>query len=314
MLYAAVARLPRPDARISQMGRMNASAAPVEASEATTRPTCYKEVWIPPNPSRLIKDKRAFIEEHRWVSCRRFIFCRHEGGCQFVIYGLPSRVHPSINAHIPSQHHVITMYASFSSINPYFLQDSGYEVRPNQNTTMITIANLFQEVASNHAVAMWGRSAEGFATDPALQKEGLIFVMTRMQIQMDRYPRWGDVVTIETWFMQAGKLGAQRDWVIRDSATGEQLGRATSTWVMINMHTRRLSKLPDFIRERFTYFQLEPPTHAIPAEKTRMKLPDVSDDTASKGPPQVARRSDVDMNGHINNVIYVAWVMETVPS
>ena len=61
---------------------------------------------------------------------------------------------------------------------------------PDQKTTMITIANLLQEVASNHAVAMWGRSAEGFATDPKMEKEGLIFVMTRMQIQMDYYPKW----------------------------------------------------------------------------------------------------------------------------
>lgn len=28
---------------------------------------------------------------------------------------------------------------------------------------------------------------------------------------------------------------------------------------------------------------------------------------------QVARRSDVDMNGHINNVTYIAWALETVP-
>jgi len=66
----------------------------------------------------------------------------------------------------------------------------GYEARPDQRTTVITMANLLQEVASNHAVAMWGRSPEGFATDPAMAKEGLIFVMTRMQIQMDRYPVW----------------------------------------------------------------------------------------------------------------------------
>ena len=29
---------------------------------------------------------------------------------------------------------------------------------------------------------------------------------------------------------------------------------------------------------------------------------------------QVARRSDMDMNGHINNVTYLAWALETVPS
>ena len=31
------------------------------------------------------------------------------------------------------------------------------------------------------------------------------------------------------------------------------------------------------------------------------------------GPAQVARRSDVDMNGHINNVTYLCWGLETVP-
>ena len=32
-----------------------------------------------------------------------------------------------------------------------------------------------------------------------------------------------------------------------------------------------------------------------------------------EGPKQVARRSDIDMNGHINNVTYLAWTQETVP-
>lgn len=32
-----------------------------------------------------------------------------------------------------------------------------------------------------------------------------------------------------------------------------------------------------------------------------------------EGAVQVARRSDMDMNGHINNVTYLAWALETVP-
>jgi fatty acyl-ACP thioesterase A len=178
---------------------------------------------------------------------------------------------------------------------------------------MITMANILQEVASNHAVAMWGRSAEGFATDPALADAGLIFVMTRLQIQMDHYPRWGDVVEIETWFQEAGKLGAQRDWLINDKVTGQQLGRATSTWVMINMHTRRLSKMPEEIRTRCSWYQMQPAADAISKTYTRLKLPEPNYDTAFKGPTQIARRSDMDMNGHINNVTYLAWAMETVP-
>ena len=32
------------------------------------------------------------------------------------------------------------------------------------------------------------------------------------------------------------------------------------------------------------------------------------------GPIQVARRGDMDMNGHVNNVMYLAWALETVPN
>jgi fatty acyl-ACP thioesterase A len=168
---------------------------------------------------------------------------------------------------------------------------------------------------------MWGRSERGFAADPALAAEGLIFVMTRMQVQMDAYPRWGDVVAAETWFQAAGKIGAQRDWVLRDKASGRVLGRATSTWVMINMHTRRLAKMPDSVRRRLNWFQLAPPEFAIPPEATRAKLPDLDPPPAAPGAPpllpaprQVARRSDMDMNGHINNVTYVAWALESIPA
>ena len=188
----------------------------------------------------------------------------------------------------------------------------GYEVGPDRRTTMITIANLLQEVASNHAVAMWGRTEEGFATDPEMAKKGLIFVMTRMQIQMDYYPTWGEVVKFETWFQESGKMRAQRDWVVRNDA-GQEIGRATSTWVMINMHTRRLSKIPESIRERYEWFQMSPPANAIHESRTRLKLPDVLSEEEADVLPQIARMSDMDMNGHINNVTYTGWVLETVP-
>lgn len=35
-----------------------------------------------------------------------------------------------------------------------------------------------------------GRSEQFFAADPELARLDLIFVITRMQIRMDRYPRW----------------------------------------------------------------------------------------------------------------------------
>lgn len=58
----------------------------------------------------------------------------------------------------------------------------------------------------------------------------------------------GEVLEIETWVGSSGKNGMRRDWLIRGRSSGEVLVRATSTWVMMNKITRRLSKMPDEVR------------------------------------------------------------------
>ena len=47
-----------------------------------------------------------------------------------------------------------------------------------------------QEVAGNHAVALWGRTDAGYATDPIMVDRHLIFAATRIQIRMHKYPKW----------------------------------------------------------------------------------------------------------------------------
>jgi fatty acyl-ACP thioesterase A len=155
----------------------------------------------------------------------------------------------------------------------------------------------------------------------------LLFVATRMQIRMHHYPKWGDLVRLETWFQEDGRLATRRDWRLTDVASGVELGAATSTWVTINDATRRLSRLPESVRARFLPLSPSPPRHALPAGETRRKLPDLPEPTASNAPLpldalaalpegqlQIARRSEMDPNGHINNVTYLGWALESAPS
>ncbi|KAL3130707.1 hypothetical protein ABBQ38_000056 [Trebouxia sp. C0009 RCD-2024] len=188
-----------------------------------------------------------------------------------------------------------------------------YEVGPDQKTTISTVANLLQEVAGNHGVALWGRTEEGFATDPVMVAMHLIFAATRIQIEMSKYPKWGDIVRIETYFSADGRLAARREWSIQNALTGEQLGRATSTWVMVNLQKRKVAKIPDEMRQKLARFAPDPPRDAFDKSDHKLKLPALELPAEIEGPMQVARRSDVDMNGHINNVTYIAWALETVP-
>ncbi|WIA17235.1 hypothetical protein OEZ85_014109 [Tetradesmus obliquus] len=187
----------------------------------------------------------------------------------------------------------------------------GNEAGPDQRANIITIANLLQEVGGNHGVAMWGRANSGFAAMPGM--DHLIFVATRMQIRMEAYPKWGDLVRLETYFAEDGRLTTRRDWRISNADTGEYLGAATSTWVTINAESRRLAKIPEAVKQRFLQLAPSPPRCAIPTSDTRRKLPEFVWPPQLTAPSQLGRRSDMDPNGHINNVAYLAWAMEVIP-
>ncbi|XP_064974493.1 palmitoyl-acyl carrier protein thioesterase, chloroplastic-like isoform X2 [Musa acuminata AAA Group] len=119
-----------------------------------------------------------------------------------------------------------------------------YEIGPDKTATMETLMNLLQETALNHVMSS-GLASDGFGATHEMSLRKLIWVVTRINIQVDKYSRWGDVVEIDTWVAASGKNGMRRDWIIRDYSTQQIITRATSNWVMMNRETRRLSKTPE---------------------------------------------------------------------
>ncbi|KAL6559620.1 hypothetical protein OROGR_004737 [Orobanche gracilis] len=122
----------------------------------------------------------------------------------------------------------------------------------------------------------------------------------------------GDVVEIDTWVDAAGKNGMRRDWIIRDHKTQKIITRATSTWVMMNRVTRRLSKIPDEVKKEVQPFYLN--RAAISTEDTDIdKIEKLTDETAEIIRTGLAPRwSDMDANQHVNNVKYIGWLLESV--
>ncbi|XP_057509253.1 oleoyl-acyl carrier protein thioesterase, chloroplastic-like [Actinidia eriantha] len=189
-----------------------------------------------------------------------------------------------------------------------------YEVGINRTATVETIANLLQEVGCNHAQSV-GFSTDGFATTPSMRKLHLIWVTARMHIEIYKYPAWSDVVEIETWCQSEGRIWTRRDWIIKDCATGEVIGRATSKWVMMNQDTRRLEKVRDDVREEYMIYFPKEPRLAFPEENndSSKKISKLEDPAQFSRLGLVPRRADLDMNQHVNNVTYIGWVLESLP-
>ncbi|TYI68025.1 hypothetical protein E1A91_D08G060100v1 [Gossypium mustelinum] len=189
-----------------------------------------------------------------------------------------------------------------------------YEVGINKTATIETLANLLQEIGSNHAQSL-GFSTDGFATTPTMRKMHLIWVTARMHIEIYKYPAWSDVVEIETWCQSEGRIGTRRDWILKDATTGELIGRATGKWVMMNQDTRRLQKVSDDVREEHLIFCPREPRLAFPEKnnKSLKKIIKLEDPAQYSRLGLTPRRADLDMNHHVNYVTYIGWVLESMP-
>ncbi|TKY73672.1 Palmitoyl-acyl carrier protein thioesterase [Spatholobus suberectus] len=187
-----------------------------------------------------------------------------------------------------------------------------YEIGPDKTATMETLMNFLQETALNHVTSS-GIGGDGFGATREMSLRKLIWVVTRIQVQVQRYNKWGDEIEVDTWVDAAGKNGMRRDWIIRDHYTKEIITRATSTWVIMNRQTRRLSKIPEEVRQELVPFYLN--RLAVATEEVDCeKIDKLTDDTAERIRSGLAPRwNDMDANQHVNNVKYIGWILESVP-
>ena len=187
-----------------------------------------------------------------------------------------------------------------------------YEIGPDRTATMETLMNFLQETALNHVTSS-GIGGDGFGATREMSLRKLIWVVTRIQVQVQRYNKWGEEIEIDTWVDAAGKNGMRRDWIIRDRCTNEIITKATSTWVIMNRETRKLSKIPEEVKSELYPFYLQ--RFAVASEETDCeKIDKLNDDTADRTRSGLAPRwNDMDVNQHVNNVKYIGWILESVP-
>lgn len=168
------------------------------------------------------------------------------------------------------------------------------EVNTNGRATLPAICSLFQEVAGNHALKLNFDISQ-------LHEQNLTWVLHRMDIKMDRFPDWRETITIETWPAAGDALRAYRDYRVLDKS-GTQIGCCLSYWMMINLETRRPIRIPEQVLE----FRSSENEHVLPVKSNRLKPFEETDEEIKI----TVRKSDLDMNRHVNNARYVEWMLE----
>ncbi|GLJ46953.1 hypothetical protein SUGI_0990840 [Cryptomeria japonica] len=184
------------------------------------------------------------------------------------------------------------------------------EVGPDKTASIETLINHLQETVLN-SVWLSGPVGDGFTCTHEMSRRNLIWVAVYNQVQVESYPSWGDIVEIDAWVNPFGKNRIQWSWIVRDIKTNVVLAQAISLWTVMNTKTRKLSKIPNEVREELQpYFN----DKKIIEEEVTQKSNKFEDST----PPYVRSDltphwSDLDANQHVNNIKYISWIFESMP-
>lgn len=158
--------------------------------------------------------------------------------------------------------------------------------------------DYLQHMAAVHAEKMdFGISA--------VQRRGLIWVLSRMIVHMDAYPRYDDVLRLETYHTGQERIFSKRQYVIKSALTGTRFGYASSFWLILDKNTLR-PRPPQSVLDLAEAENRELPEFFPMADK----LPVLVD--ASDPVEHYVSASHIDLNVHLNNTYYSEYALDWV--
>lgn len=174
---------------------------------------------------------------------------------------------------------------------PCYDTDASWRLKPT------SFMNLAQEAAGLHAVHL------GFGYDDLIVNN-TAWILSRVHIEFLDTPKWRDNITLTTWHKGLNRLFYLRDFVLTDE-TGKERVKATTSWLVLNLETRRLVRDPQLMEEGTVNLE-----NALETPADKVQLPKGVEPVLAF--EHVVGYSDVDMNGHTNNAMYMQWAMDAV--
>lgn len=172
-----------------------------------------------------------------------------------------------------------------------------YETDASWRLKPASFMNFAQEAAGNHAVYL------GFGYDDLIASN-TAWILSRVHVEFIDTPKWKEDITLTTWHKGLNRLFFLRDFILTDK-DGRERVKATTSWLILNLETRRLVRDPKLTEDGTVCSENVLET---PADKVQMP----KDIEAVHVMDHLVAYSDVDMNAHANNAMYMQWAMDAV--
>ena len=161
-----------------------------------------------------------------------------------------------------------------------------------------SLLGILQDIAEMHS------STVGFGVTD-IEKTHFTWALLNWKVEIFNRPKYGDIIKINTWSSHSEKLYCFRDFEILNS-NNELIGIATSKWVLINADTKKICKITDDLMSKY-----EPEEKSVFNTFDLPKLEELSEYSDSLN--YSIRKSDIDVNEHVNNLCYLDMAYEILP-
>jgi len=174
-----------------------------------------------------------------------------------------------------------------------------FEMNQYGEASPVTILTLLEEAAADHCFSIAYSLYD-------LMKQDIGWILLGGYLRMERYPSYKENVTIRTWMSNYSTIRGIRENIIFDEQDNI-IGQAKGLWLFFDIKRRRPVKIFEDIKKKWSYFAEESVKNDI-----RKKIEPIY--SAKYSNRFQVHRFDIDTNKHVNNIRYLQWLLESLPT
>lgn len=132
-----------------------------------------------------------------------------------------------------------------------------------------------------------------------------VWILLDWKFEVIERPIYGQTIKVKTWSRKMEKFYAYRDFEIYNE-NEKLMARATTKWVFLDAETRKIQRIPE---EVVVKYQQELERDVFEEEIDKLHEPDNEEISMQLK----TRRTDIDINNHVNNLNYLDFALEVLP-
>ncbi len=158
--------------------------------------------------------------------------------------------------------------------------------------------DYLQHLAAHHAEKL------GFGMS-AIRENGLLWILSRIRLHIDRSPKYDDILRIETYHNGMEKIFAKRQFVLSSALTGQRFGYASSFWLCLKLPNLRPCS-PSAVLDFSEDTNLDQQDFFPVLDKLQV-LENGSDPVTHR-----ISSTHIDLNNHLNNSFYCEYTLDWI--